>query len=36
LKAGLSIHSVKFPGERYLDIGTPENLAKAVREFGAR
>jgi len=35
LKAGLSIQSVKFPGERYLDIGTPDNLAKAVREFGA-
>jgi hypothetical protein len=27
-----------FPlsGERYLDIGTPENLVKAVWEFGAR
>ena len=36
LKAGLSIQSVKFPGERYLDIGTPENLVKAVWEFGAR
>lgn len=35
LKAGLSIQSVTFPGERYLDIGTPENLAKAVRLFGA-
>ena len=33
LKAGLSVQSVKFPGERYLDIGTPENLLKAVREF---
>ncbi|ULA61595.1 MAG: putative Nucleotidyl transferase, Glucose-1-phosphate thymidylyltransferase [Nitrospira sp.] len=33
LKAGLSIQSVKFPNERYLDIGTPENLLKAVREF---
>ena len=33
LKAGLSIQSVKFPGERYLDIGTPENLVKAVRQF---
>jgi len=33
LKAGLSIQSVKFPGERYLDIGTPGNLAKAVRQF---
>lgn len=33
LKAGLVLQSVKFPGERYLDIGTPENLLKAVREF---
>ncbi len=33
LKAGLSIQSVKFPSERYLDIGTPENLAKAVARF---
>jgi glucose-1-phosphate thymidylyltransferase len=33
LKAGLSIQSVTFPGERYLDIGTPENLAKAVTRF---
>ena len=33
LKAGLSMQSVKFPGERYLDIGTPENLVKAVRQF---
>jgi glucose-1-phosphate thymidylyltransferase len=32
LKAGLSMQSVKFPQDRYLDIGTPENLAKAVRE----
>lgn len=33
LKAGLLIQSVKFPGARYLDIGTPENLRKAVRQF---
>ena len=33
LKAGLSIQRVTFPGERYLDIGTPENLAKAVTRF---
>jgi hypothetical protein len=26
------MQSVKFPQDRYLDIGTPENLAKAVRE----
>lgn len=36
LKAGLVVQSVKFPGERYLDIGTPENLVKAVREFGSQ
>ncbi len=35
LKAGLLMHSVTFPGERYLDIGTPENLAKAVRQFNS-
>jgi glucose-1-phosphate thymidylyltransferase len=34
LKAGLSMYSLCFPGERYLDIGTPENLARAVRDFG--
>lgn len=33
LRAGLSIQSLTFPGERYLDIGTPENLLKAVRQF---
>ena len=33
LRAGLSIQSVTFLGERYLDIGTPENLLKAVRQF---
>ncbi|MGE0468551.1 MAG: hypothetical protein Nkreftii_002513 [Candidatus Nitrospira kreftii] len=31
LKAGLAIQTVKFPQDSYLDIGTPENLAKAVR-----
>src|SRR5262245_17191943 len=36
LKSGLSIQSVKFPGEFSLDIGTPENLAKAVRLFQTR
>jgi len=36
LKAGLVLQSVMFPGERYLDIGTPENLVRAVREFGGR
>ncbi|MBA5866222.1 MAG: dTDP-glucose pyrophosphorylase [Nitrospira sp. CR1.3] len=33
LKAGLSIQSVKFPDAAHLDIGTPENLAKAVRLY---
>jgi glucose-1-phosphate thymidylyltransferase len=33
LKAGLTMESVIFHGERYLDIGTPENLARAVRQF---
>ncbi len=32
LKAGIAVQSVKFPGESSLDIGTPENLVKAVRE----
>ncbi|MDH4082741.1 MAG: sugar phosphate nucleotidyltransferase [Nitrospira sp.] len=31
LKAGLRMQAVKFPQDSYLDIGTPENLAKAVR-----
>lgn len=35
LKAGLRIQSVKFPHDRYLDIGTPDNLAKAVRQQAA-
>jgi len=30
LKAGLSIQSMKFPEASYLDVGSPENLAKAV------
>lgn len=32
LKAGLRVQSVKFPQDSYLDIGTLENLAKAVRQ----
>jgi glucose-1-phosphate thymidylyltransferase len=32
LKVGLRIQSVKFPHDRYLDIGTPDNLVKAVRQ----
>lgn len=32
LKAGLRIQSVKFPQDGYLDIGIPENLARAVRQ----
>jgi glucose-1-phosphate thymidylyltransferase len=33
LKFGLVIQSVKFPSDKCLDIGTPDNLAKAVRLF---
>lgn len=33
LKAGLSMQSVKFLGSGCLDIGTPDNLAKAKRLF---
>jgi len=33
LKAGLSIQSVKFPDAGVLDIGSPENLEKAVSRF---
>lgn len=32
LKVGLRLQSVKFPQDSYLDIGTPENLARAVRQ----
>ncbi len=35
LKAGLRIQSVTFPHDRYLDIGTLDNLAKAVRQQAA-
>ncbi len=35
LKAGLRIQSVTFPHDCYLDIGTPDNLAKAVRQQAA-
>ena len=35
LKAGVRIQSVKFPHDEYLDIGTPDNLAKAVRQQAA-
>ena len=33
LKAGLLLQSVLFPHDTYIDIGTPEDLAKAVRQF---
>ena len=33
LKAGLLLQSVIFPHDTYIDIGTPEDLVKAVREF---
>ena len=36
LKAGLLLQSVIFPHDTYIDIGTPEDLVKAVREFGSR
>lgn len=32
LKEGMTVQSVRLPGESPLDIGTPENLAKALRE----
>lgn len=35
LKAGLRMQSVTFPHDRYLDIGTLDNLAKAVRQQAA-
>ncbi|SLM49893.1 putative Nucleotidyl transferase, Glucose-1-phosphate thymidylyltransferase [Nitrospira japonica] len=34
LTAGIPVQSVHLPGESPLDIGTPENLAKAMREGG--
>jgi len=34
LTAGITVQSVHLPGESPLDIGTPENLAKAMRESG--
>jgi NDP-sugar pyrophosphorylase family protein len=33
LEAGLLLQSVIFPHDTYIDIGTPEDLAKAVRQF---
>lgn len=30
LQSGLTIESVRFPGGRFLDVGTPDNLARAV------
>ncbi|HEU4685205.1 MAG TPA: sugar phosphate nucleotidyltransferase [Nitrospira sp.] len=35
LEAGLAVNSVIFAEDRHLDIGTPENLAKAVRLFSS-
>jgi glucose-1-phosphate thymidylyltransferase len=32
LEAGLRVEAVPFAGGSYLDIGTPENLAKAIQE----
>lgn len=36
LKAGLVLQSVIFPHDTYIDIGTPGDLAKAVREFSLK
>ena len=33
LKEGLSMQTVLFPHDTYIDIGTPDNLAKAVQRF---
>jgi glucose-1-phosphate thymidylyltransferase len=33
LKAGLPMQAVPFPHDTYIDIGTPDDLAKAVRQF---
>ncbi|MCC2641060.1 MAG: putative Nucleotidyl transferase, possible Glucose-phosphate thymidylyltransferase [Nitrospira sp.] len=33
LKAGLPMQSVIFPDDTYIDIGTPEDLVRAVRQF---
>jgi len=33
LKQGLPMQTVLFPHDSYIDIGTPNNLAKAVRQF---
>ena len=33
LKEGVPVQSVIFPHDTYIDIGTPEDLLKAVRQF---
>ncbi len=33
LKEGMPVQSVIFPHDTYIDIGTPEDLVKAVRQF---
>lgn len=35
VEAGLRVAGVPFPGERYLDVGTPESLARAAAELRA-
>jgi glucose-1-phosphate thymidylyltransferase len=35
IEAGLRVQAEVFPEGRYLDVGTPDDLAKAIREFGA-
>jgi glucose-1-phosphate thymidylyltransferase len=34
IQKGLRVHGVSFRNEQYLDIGTPKDLAKAVKLFG--
>ena len=33
LKEGMPVQSVTFPHDTYIDIGTPEDLLRAVRQF---
>jgi len=31
IESGLRVHGVRFPNERFIDIGTPENLIRALK-----
>jgi NDP-sugar pyrophosphorylase family protein len=31
IESGLRVHGVRFPNERFIDIGTPENLIQALK-----